>query len=217
MQITVRVAVRVADVVRQQVAGEKQRAVAKHGEIRLAAQQVQLLRVGPSESAVAGAEEQVLLQHLAGFRLMLMEGREDEFAVRQEGNAGLVVVRHAERDPLAGKRLRQEAGIADADGVGGGSGFVNCGANERRPDAENSAQRDGRAGGEETSAGERCWHVGSLWREGSPGPCGPIDWQPPKINSRHAATRAAATLERLGGSLALPGGCLTESCSESSP
>ena len=69
MQETAGVAPLVADIVGQQVPGDENRAILEHGQIRLAAEQVELLRRRPGPAAVLRAEQQRLLQNLVPSRL----------------------------------------------------------------------------------------------------------------------------------------------------
>src|SRR5262249_6579014 len=80
VQMTGRVAMGVAHVIGEQVPGEEQRAILEHGEIGLAAQQAELLRLRPGTAAVARAEEKILFEHFAPLARLLMKGGHQELA-----------------------------------------------------------------------------------------------------------------------------------------
>src|SRR5262249_19442663 len=56
--------------------GHEDGAVGQHGEVRLAPEEVRLLGLRPGLAAVPGAEQEVLLEHLAASLHVLVEGGE---------------------------------------------------------------------------------------------------------------------------------------------
>ena len=98
----------VPHVLSEQVHRDEDRAVGQHGEVRLAAEQIRLLRRRPGLAAIARPEEQHLLQHFAAGLFVRLKRGEQQFAVGHPGNAGLVVVRFAERDAFARDGVRRQ-------------------------------------------------------------------------------------------------------------
>src|SRR5262245_35178580 len=84
---------------------DEDRAVLEHRQVRLAAEQVELLGLGPRLAAGLRPEEQRLLKHLVARVLVLMEGGEQQFPRGQLREARLVVVRLAQGNTFTVEEL----------------------------------------------------------------------------------------------------------------
>ena len=118
MQKTGRIAPLVANVLSGQVAGDEDGPILEHGQIGLAAEQIERLWFRPSSAAVRRAKQQRLLHDLVAVTLVLMKRSQQQFAAGQLRDTRLVVVRRAERNPLAGDIVGlQRPALHDGDVV----------------------------------------------------------------------------------------------------
>jgi hypothetical protein len=92
---------RVPHIVGEQVSGDEDRTVLEHREIRLAAEQIELLRRRPRPPAVARAKQQRLLHDFVAVSHLLMKRRQQQLAVRHPGDARLVIIGFTQGDAFA--------------------------------------------------------------------------------------------------------------------
>ena len=137
MQEAAGIAPFVTDVICQQVAGDEDRAVFQHRQIRFAAEQVKFLSLRPGFATIHRAKQQRLLHDLVAITFLLMKRGQQQFAAGQPREAGLVVVGFAKCDPVTWTRLgRQLVSVVNEDFV------VYIVGKQRRIQNQNEGRRD---------------------------------------------------------------------------